>query len=81
MPVPARKLSRSKGRRRRSHDHMNPVQVGTCEKCRASTMAHHACPTCGFYKGRQVVDHSRKVARLLKKTGHAHPHDEQTKKA
>lgn len=53
---------------------MNPMNVGVCEKCHAPALAHKACPTCGFYKGRQAVDHSRKAARFLKKTGHAHPH-------
>ncbi len=59
---------------------MNPLNVSVCEKCKAPTMAHKTCPTCGFYKGRQVVDQSRKVARLLKKTGHTHDHKEKSKK-
>lgn len=74
MPVPARKLSRSKVRRRRSHDHLDPKNVNTCVKCKAPIMSHHACPACGYYDGRQAVDLSRVTSRILKRKTSTHDH-------
>lgn len=27
-----------------------------CEKCKAMIKPHTVCPSCGYYKGREVVD-------------------------
>lgn len=83
MPVPARKLSRSKGRRRRSHDHMNPINVGSCEKCKSPSVSHRVCPGCGFYNGRQAIEHSKDTQRVLRKLdAHKHhDHSDESKKA
>jgi large subunit ribosomal protein L32 len=40
---------------RRAHDHLTPPQLSTCPKCNEPRLPHHACPHCGFYKGRLVV--------------------------
>jgi large subunit ribosomal protein L32 len=31
------------------------VEVATCTNCGAPHRFHHACPSCGHYRGRQVV--------------------------
>ena len=55
MAVPKRKTSKSKSRmRKRSHStNLRPTQV--CQECGAPQQPHRACPTCGQYKGRQVL--------------------------
>jgi len=40
---------------RRSHDAVTPPQLSVCPKCNEHRLPHHACPHCGFYKGRLVI--------------------------
>ncbi len=56
MPVPKRRTSSHKRDTRRAHDHLTPPNVIECANCGSRTLSHHACPSCGHYKGRQVVD-------------------------
>ncbi|MGA7564188.1 MAG: 50S ribosomal protein L32 [Desulfobaccales bacterium] len=55
MPLPKRRKSIAKKNTRRSHDHLAPPQPSNCPKCGEARLPHHACPSCGFYKGRLVV--------------------------
>ena len=54
MAVQQNKKSKSKKGMRRSHDR---VAVPTIVYCASGepTVPHRACPSCGTYKGRQVV--------------------------
>jgi len=31
-------------------------QTSVCPQCSAAYIPHRACPACGFYKGRQVLN-------------------------
>ncbi len=55
MPLPKRRKSISKKNSRRSHDHLAVPDLSVCPKCNEHRLPHHACPHCGFYKGRLVV--------------------------
>ncbi|MCI5065254.1 50S ribosomal protein L32 [bacterium] len=55
MAVPKKKTSRSKRNMRRSHDSLSGVNTVVCENCGDSKMRHRVCPSCGTYRGRQVV--------------------------
>jgi large subunit ribosomal protein L32 len=55
VPLPKRKKSISKKNSRRSHDGLVPPSLSTCPKCNEHRLPHHACPHCGFYKGRLVI--------------------------
>ena len=55
MPLPKSRTSISKKKMRRSHDHLTLPQLTNCPKCNESRLPHHACPHCGFYKGRLVL--------------------------
>jgi len=55
MPLPKRRTSISKKKMRRSHDHITLPQLSACPKCNEMRLPHHACPHCGFYKGRLVL--------------------------
>ncbi|MBL68568.1 MAG: 50S ribosomal protein L32 [Verrucomicrobiales bacterium] len=56
MPVPKRKTSRPRKRKRQaSNSRVVLPQVTTCPQCAEPYVPHRVCPACGFYKGRQVV--------------------------
>ncbi|MEI7452621.1 MAG: 50S ribosomal protein L32 [Actinomycetes bacterium] len=56
MPVPKRKTSRSNTRHRRSQWKAIVPNLVTCTNCSAKRLAHTACPTCGTYAKRRVLD-------------------------
>lgn len=45
---------------------LNTVKLATCSKCNEARLKHAACPTCGTYKGRQVLDMEKKVDKITK---------------
>jgi len=55
MPMPKKRHSNSRqGKRRFSNYRLSGVSVSRCSQCGAPALPHHACPSCGTYKGRQV---------------------------
>ena len=56
MAVPKRRHSVTRGRKRRSHDAIELPNVSACPQCGEPKMPHRVCPSCGTYKGRQVLD-------------------------
>lgn len=56
MAVPKRRTSRSKrNMRRANHDKVVAPQLIPCAHCGEPSVSHRACPSCGFYKGKQIV--------------------------
>lgn len=55
MAVQQNKKSRSKKGMRRSHDRVAKPTVVYCS-CGEPTVPHAVCPSCGAYRGRQVVE-------------------------
>ena len=55
MPGPKSRVSRSRRGMRRAHDFITPKAVVNCANCGAVVKPHHVCPSCGYYKGKQVV--------------------------
>ncbi|MFM7462515.1 MAG: 50S ribosomal protein L32 [Actinomycetota bacterium] len=55
MPVPKRKLSRSRTRARRSQWKATPAAIASCDQCQQPKLQHTVCPTCGTYNRRQVI--------------------------
>ncbi len=55
MALPKRKLSKSRRGKRRSHQHVKVPSLSTCPQCSEPKLPHHACPHCGYYKGRAVI--------------------------
>ena len=60
MAVQQNKKSHSKKGMRRSHDRVATPTVVYCT-CGAPTVPHAACPSCGTYRGRQVVEQKTAV--------------------
>jgi large subunit ribosomal protein L32 len=54
MAVPKYRKSKSKIGMRRSHDRVAIPNVIFC-KCGEPTLPHRICPSCGTYKGRQML--------------------------
>ncbi|MFH1852737.1 MAG: 50S ribosomal protein L32 [Candidatus Neomarinimicrobiota bacterium] len=55
MALPKTRISRARGRKRRTHYTASAVAFGTCPQCGQSKMPHRACPNCGYYRGRPVI--------------------------
>ena len=55
MAVPARKVSKTSGRMRRTHYKISEKQVVACPKCGEPVKPHRVCKKCGTYKGREVI--------------------------
>ncbi len=56
MAVPKRRTSKSRKGKRRSHKALKVQSLSLCPKCGSPMLPHRACPECGYYKGRQVVE-------------------------
>ena len=56
MAVPKGKTSKSKRDKRRTHKKTDGPNLSTCEQCGEAKLPHHACPSCGSYKGRAVTE-------------------------
>ncbi len=56
MAVPKRKTSKSKRNKRRSHHALRRPSWIKCPSCGEPMRPHRACPHCGVYRGRKVVE-------------------------
>lgn len=56
MPNPKRRHSQKRTSTRRAHDALKGHSLSECPNCHEKKMPHRACPKCGYYKGREVVD-------------------------
>ena len=41
--------------RRANYDRRTAPSVVSCANCQEMVLPHHVCPSCGYYKGRQVI--------------------------
>ncbi|MEZ4597441.1 MAG: 50S ribosomal protein L32 [Chloroflexota bacterium] len=55
MGVQKRRVSHARQGERRSHHALTTPQLEECSHRHQQKQAHHACPTCGWYKGREAV--------------------------
>ncbi|HXC34020.1 MAG: 50S ribosomal protein L32 [Candidatus Acidiferrales bacterium] len=62
MPNPKRRHSHARKNKRRAHDFLTPLSLAECPNCHEKKLPHNACPHCGFYKGREVIDTAAKTA-------------------
>jgi large subunit ribosomal protein L32 len=56
MPNPKRRHSKARKNKRRAHDFLTPPSFAKCPNCQEMKAPHQACPHCGFYNGREVID-------------------------
>lgn len=56
MAVPKKKVSKQR-KRKRNGDKKAPVPtVNACPNCGDPKLPHRVCPTCGTYRGEQVIE-------------------------
>ena len=56
MAVPFRKVSNTRGRKRRTHYKISANTTTTCPKCGEIVKPHRVCKNCGTYKGKEVIE-------------------------
>jgi len=56
MAVPKRRVSKSKQKLRRSANRWRAPKFKSCPECSTRIPSHIACPSCGYYRDRQVLD-------------------------
>ncbi|WEG72693.1 50S ribosomal protein L32 [Vagococcus intermedius] len=54
MAVPARRTSKAKKAKRRTHYKLSVPGMSTCANCGEMKRSHHVCPACGHYDGKDV---------------------------
>jgi len=45
---------------------LQTTSITKCDKCGEARLSHTACPSCGYYKGRVVIDKSREMDKITK---------------
>ncbi len=56
MTTPRRRFSTTRRDKRRTHVKTSPPAVSVCEQCGEPKQPHRACMSCGYYKGREVIE-------------------------
>lgn len=54
MAVPFRKVSKTRGRKRRTHYKIFANGTVVCPKCGEEKRPHRACLACNTYKGKEI---------------------------
>ena len=60
MPLPKQRQSKSRTRKRRTHQKLFAAALVPCGHCNTPKRAHTVCPNCGYYRGRHVVETKEK---------------------
>ncbi len=55
MAVPKQKKSRANTRMGRANWKLKTKQLAECPECHEAKLPHRICPSCGYYKGKEVV--------------------------
>lgn len=53
--LPARRISKTRKRLRRTHLKKEAPTVVSCPNCKSPIAPHRACTKCGYYKGKDVL--------------------------
>ncbi|MBI2483203.1 50S ribosomal protein L32 [Candidatus Uhrbacteria bacterium] len=61
MGLPGHRRTSSHKRRRASHFALKKQNLAACAHCQKPVLPHHACLSCGWYAGRQVVAGKQKL--------------------
>ena len=51
---PPRRISKTRGRKRRTHYKLAVPGMNVCSNCGEIVASHRVCPHCGYYNGKQV---------------------------
>ena len=56
MPNPKRRHSKARRDKRRAHDALPTPTVSRCPQCQEMKLPHRVCPSCGTYRGIEILD-------------------------
>lgn len=56
MPLPKRRHSKTRGRKRRTFWKLKNPILSVCPQCKQPKLSHRVCQTCGYYNGHQVIE-------------------------
>ncbi len=56
MAVPKRRTSKSRKRLRRTHHSGAGMRTQPCPRCSEPKLPHRVCGTCGYYRGKKLVE-------------------------
>lgn len=57
---PKRRHSRARKGKRRASIKLSIPNAIICSNCSEMMIAHSVCKNCGFYRGKEVISHSKK---------------------
>jgi large subunit ribosomal protein L32 len=60
MPLPKRRHSKQRGRKRRTHWKLTAPGLVDCPHCHTAKLPHRVCPHCGWYAGQEVMKVGKK---------------------
>ena len=61
-PLPKRRRSKARQGNINAHRHVTLPGLVECPHCHRPMRAHHVCPACGYYRGRDVLGIETDVA-------------------
>lgn len=56
MAVPKKRVSKQRKRKRRTHHGADMPGLVPCSQCGDPKLPHKVCPTCGSYRGEQIIE-------------------------
>jgi len=56
VPLPKKRHSKARGRKRRTHWKIRSANLILCPQCKQPKLPHRVCAVCGYYDGRQVME-------------------------
>lgn len=63
MAQPKRRWSKERTHLKRSTWKLEEKNIGACPNCGEPILSHKACPSCGYYNKKQVVEIKEKAAK------------------
>ncbi len=54
--LPARRTSKARKRKRRSHHALTPMNLVNCPQCGQKKLPHSACQNCGYFNPRVKIE-------------------------
>lgn len=72
-PVPKQKTSKSVTHKRYASfknaflkKTKTSIRLENCPNCKEKKLLHHACPNCGKYKGKTIIDNRKQIDKITK---------------
>jgi len=67
MSVPKQRHTKGRQKRRRANIKITAKNLIACSHCKRRIKPHEICSYCGYYKGKEVIDMSKKKTKKKKK--------------